>query len=218
MSFKNAAVFAMSLTAMLSSCTSRSKQAIQVPPPAAVQPAVVGNSADVPIPLPSEADLKKYGDTANMSYKLSYLTFSEQKTIKFEAGAAQIQAHGLPTGQTGTVSLDIYDGAVVKLHAEQANVMLTAGVNGGIRLALAPPTGGSGSINGNGSNGTTDLSIDVTLDNGNTSGTGSVVPGGGIGNGAGSSQGTGGAVDPIAGWDGKSFLGNAKWNIVPVNG
>ena len=222
MSFKNAIVFAMGLTAVLSSCTSRNQKVVEVQPArllptGTVTPGAGGNTAEIPVTL-DEAKMKAYGDTTNMNYKFSYLTVTQAQPITFTAGTAQIKIQGLPASQAGTVVLDIYEGTTLKLHGEKANVTLGVGVNNNIQLNLAPPTG-TGGVNPGGGAGTTDLTIDVTLDNGTGTnpGTGSVVPGSG-GSGTNPGTGTGSIVDPIAGWDGKSFLGNAKWTIVPVNG
>ncbi len=229
MSFSKVVVIVAVVSAgLLSSCT-REKRGIEVAPnkQPATQPiasgagnGTIGVGAEVPVVL-QERELKAYVDnTANLSYKFTYLAVTQQDKIAFDAaGTAKIVAKGLPAGQAGSVVLEIYEGAVLKLRGAVDNVTLTAGSNNNLNLKLAkvdgnvnPNPGGTGTV--------TDLTIDVTLDNGaggngnpgsNGNGNGGTNPGTNPG-------GSGGTTDPLADWDGKSFRGNARWNIVPVNG
>jgi hypothetical protein len=256
MSFKTALVIATCLSATLSSCTrtQRSVEVSPQRPPVVQGPGVTGTTptvtpagpdsngvtnpdgtttvttppgdetATVPVTL-SEADLKQYGDTTKMKYKFSYLTTVEEKPITFTAGAAQIVISKLPVGQAGQIVLEIYEETVLKLRGVKDNYTLAKGVNNGLNLQLSAPD--ATTVNpGAGGAGTTDLTIDVTLDNGSGSGT----PGsGGNGSGSGSAAGSGSATvgsgsaagsgsDPLADWDGKSFRYNGKWHIEPVKG
>lgn len=234
MSFNKVVVIAAVVSAgFLSSCT-REKRGIEVvsPKQPATQPIVgnpgngtIGAGAEVPVVL-QEKELKPYVDnTANLTYKFTFLAVALQDKIAFDAaGTAKIVAKGLPAGQPGSVVLEIYEGAVLKLRGAVDNVTLAAGSNNNLNLKLAKV---DGSVNPNpgGTGGTvTDLTIDVTLDNGtggngnpgsNGNGNGGTNPGTNPGINPG---GNGGNTDPLADWDGKSFRGNARWNIVPVNG
>ena len=214
------AAMAIVCASVLSACTQGSKK-VQVLPaqdakptvpatntatdPIAVNGQTEGNAA---IPL-DQAKLAPYGDTANMNYKFSYLTATQADKIAFDAsGKAQITVKALPAGQSGTVSLEIYEGATLKLKGSQANVTLVAGQSNMVNNFKLSPVDSNGNVNPNtGGPTNTDLSIDVSIDNGN--GNGVVTPPNG---------GNGTTTDPLADWDGKSFRGNSKWTIVPVSG
>ena len=208
--------------------------------PAAGQANQTGsNTGEAAVTL-EQRDLQKYAiNTSNLHYKFQYLTAKQDGDIKFDtSGKAQLIFRNLPSEQSGTVQLDILDGTTVKLTGSATNVTLAKGKNTDLSLTLhaAGSTGNS-----------TDLTIDVALDNsggGTTTtpppgGTTTTPPPGGTtttpppGGTATTTPPTGGTAtttpppggtatttttDPVAGWDGKSFRGNAKWNIVPIKG
>lgn len=241
MSSKNAYAMLIGLGLTLSACT-RSPQSVQVEP--AKQPTdssnqqqgqgqatgngdqgeVVNGSSqgdgEVGITLQKQA-LQQYAvNLDNLNYNFTYLDAKQSEKITFDAaGKAQLKFTNLPSDKAGTVTLEVLDGTTVKLRGSVENVTLKAGENTSVSLVLKEVDGGGGG------NGTTDLTIDVTLDN--TPASGGAGNGAGSGSGAGTGSGSGsdepntggnggGTVDPIASWDGKSNLGNAKWSVSPA--
>jgi hypothetical protein len=171
-------------------------------------------------------------DLANLSYKFSYLATNQADKITFDAaGKAQLQFKNLEAGKAGTLTLEILEGTTVKLRGVAENVTLTKGQNNQVALTLKNVDAGN---NG----GSTDLTIDVTLDDGIlppttvtppttvvtppttvTPPTDPVVtPPTNVTPPTDPVVTTPPTVDPIAEWDGKSFRGNARWSIVPVEG
>jgi hypothetical protein len=246
MSFKRD-LFVVTLAALASqACTGRSPRTVEigdqkpVEQPGSTDPAVSGPTTDASMELDKE-ELVKASPSINvhaLTYKFTYLTASLSDAVTFDAaGKAQIQLRGLPSGQSGAATLEILEGGTVKFRGTKDPVMLAAGQANRIDITLAAvgPGTGTGTQPGVGT-GTTDLTIDVTLQtnpggsNPGTGGTGTAVnpvnPGTGTGIVTNPGTGTGTGVnpvipvnpDPVADWDGKSFRGNTKWNIVPVNG
>ncbi len=244
MSFKNVYMMLVGASLTMSACT-RSPQSVQIEP--AKKPVQSSDqqgggdqgksfgdrSGAVGIVLNKQA-LQQYAiNLDNLSYKFKYLDKELSEKITFDAGGkASLKFKDLPSETSGTVSLEVLDGATVKLRGSVDNVVLKKGENTTVALVLKlVDDAGNGNGNGGG-NGTTDLTIDVTLDDGAgtppTGGTGN-GNGGNTGTGTGTGAGTGNDtpntggnggnnVDPIASWDGKSNLGNSKWRVTPVNG
>lgn len=68
-------------------------------------------------------------DTANLSYRFSYLDKSDTGSVRFVNGTARIGLSGLKPNQEGTVTLEIYEGQTLRLKGERANVTLQPGQN-----------------------------------------------------------------------------------------
>jgi len=122
-------------------------------------------------------------NTANLNYKFSYLGKSESGAIRFSSGKSRVSLSKLKSGQSGTVSLEISEGATLRLKGEQTNVTLRPGQNEmSLNLrSVSPPTPPPGTNPGTGpgtnpgtnpgiiNNGITppqdtSLSINVTMD------------------------------------------------------
>jgi hypothetical protein len=165
-----------------------------------------------------EKDFASYA-ADQLKYEFKYLTYKSSGELKFAGGKATLTFKGLPADKSGTASLDILQGVEKKMHGETPNVTLVKGKNTPIKMTLTAVNGGG---NG-GAGGTGDLSVDISVNGGgsggssggDTSGDDSSSGDDGASTG-GSGTGTGTGVDPIAGWDGKSFKGNARWTIVPI--
>jgi hypothetical protein len=131
-------------------------------------------------------------NTANLSYRFTYLGKSESGAIRFSGGKSRVSLSKLKPGQTGTVSLEISEGNVLRLKGEQANVTLRPGQNEmslnlrsvaplipgpGTNPGTGPGTNpgtGPGTNPGANNNGIappqdTSLSINVTMDGNNPS-------------------------------------------------
>ena len=94
---------------------------------------VVGPVAEVPVVLQAR-DLQQYVDnTANLSYKFTYLTVVQQDKISFDAaGTATIPVKGLPAGQSGTVVLEN-----IQNHLDAGKDRFEAAVTGTSEVAAA---------------------------------------------------------------------------------
>lgn len=209
MSLHKALLIAAGLSALLSSCTSK-RRAIEVAPQK--QPAQTGIGPEdrtgtvVMNDVLKEDELKKYGDTTKMEYKFMYLSVSQQQPISFTNGAAQVTVSNLPVGQSGTVTLEVYESSVLKLRGSSANVTLTKGAPNKVSVILSTAEGTGGVNPGSGGTGATDLTIDVTLDGAAQGSSSGQSQSGGAGNGG----------DPLGNWDGKSNRGNSRWQISPI--
>jgi hypothetical protein len=180
-----------------------------------------GESATVPVNFDAallnqasaEIDLTK-----PITFKLEYTTYNKSQTTEVKDGKVSLTFKDLPSGQTGELILTIHEtetGPAV-FRGTKAGVTLTPG-NNKIDLVLKkvdPDT-----------NQDTDLTIDVTLDDGtnpdpdpdpntnpdpdpdpNTNPDPDPDP---------NTNPDPNTPDPsIASWDGQSFRGNAKWDIV----
>jgi hypothetical protein len=227
MSLKLLCVTMASATLVLSGCTSRSPQSVQIDKPKhdevvsspqpAVQPTsspvanidttaiVSGETADLPIVI-NESELQQAFanlDIKSMKYRFSYIA-TQEGDLTFTNGKASLTFKDLPTGKSALLKLELLEGSTVKFEASQANFTVNKGISNRISLKLQA-VGASGG-------GTTpakdaaDLQIDVTVPG----------SGGGTANPAPATPTT--TADPIAEWDGKSFKGNSKWDILPVGG
>jgi hypothetical protein len=218
----------VTLAALVSqACTGRSPRTVEIgqqkpveQPGGSTDPVVTGPTTDASMGI-DKGELLAASPSINvhaLTYKFTYLTASLSDAITFDAaGKASIQLKGLPAGQSGPATLEILEGGTVKFRGSKDPVMLAVGQANKIDIPLTA-VGGTGTGTNPGSNpAVTDLTIDVTLQ---TNPGGSNPGTGGPGTGTGTGTGTGVITnpDPVADWDGKSFRGNTKWNIVPVNG
>lgn len=116
-------------------------------------------------------------NTANLSYKFSFLGKSDTGAIRFSQGKSRISLNKLKPNQAGTVSLEIFEGATLRLKGERQNVTLRPGQNEmelTLRLMTPPPGNNSapGPNNNPGNNvlppntqpQDTSLSINVTIE------------------------------------------------------
>jgi len=151
-------------------------------------------------------------DTSNMTYRFEYLGKSQQGAIAFANNKATLVFKDLPSDQSGTVKLELLEANVVKLAATQENVILKKGTQSQISIKLVPVT------NPNGNSSTTDLSIDVTLDD-KTTPDSTITPDtlGPQPNPGQLDPGQPDLVDPIAGWNGREHRGNSRWSIISVD-
>jgi hypothetical protein len=161
-----------------------------------------------------EADFASYA-AKQLRYEFNYLTYKDRGDIKFTNGKATLTFKGLPAYQSGTATLDILDGVEKLMHGEAKGVKLVKGQNNALKMQLSNVNGG-----GSGAGGTGDLTVDLSVNGGGSGGSGDIDTDTDTdtdtGTGTGGTGGSGGGVDPIAGWDGKSFKGNARWTIVPI--
>ena len=203
----------------VSGCTKSTPQVVQVENPKAeageekkpdINTTVTSNGDGQAAVVLDEQQLKSaYAiDTTNMTYKFEYLGKSQQGAISFVNSKATLTFKDLPSEQSGTVKLELLEASVVKLSATQDNVVLKKGVPNQISLKLVPTT--NPIVNPS----TTDLSIDVTLDE-KTPDTTPIKPVDPV-------QPVDpikpvDPVDPIASWSGKEHKGNTRWSIISVD-
>ena len=133
-------IIAVTLAVLASACVARSPK-VEVPdqsqrnnpvvPWSDQQGQNIGNDRQTVSMSFNESDLKsKFNlNTANLSYKFSYLDRTENNTISFTGGRATITISRLKPNTPGTVSLEIYEGAVLKLKGEKQSFVLTPGQN-----------------------------------------------------------------------------------------
>ena len=170
-------------------------------------------------------------DTNNLEYTFRYLDFEDSNKISFEEGKAQLTFKGLEAGKTGEMVLELSEDGIVKLRAAKADVTLVTGEENRIALVLEEVDGD------------TDVVIDVTLDGSDESGeeggtTGDGDEGGTEGDGGSEEGGSTdplnpdddlrgelppegeieeGELEPLDAWDGLSFRGNSRWELLPAN-
>lgn len=88
-------------------------------------------------------------DTANLSYKFSYLDKSDTGSVRFINGTSRIGLSGLKSNQSGTVTLEIYEGQTLRLKGERTDVVLQPGQNDlSMSLRLIQPSPPQGQNNG----------------------------------------------------------------------
>lgn len=110
----------------------------------------------------SKEELAKYGMKIedDLSYMFSYLDIKKNDKIQIIDGKANIKIEKLPTGKTGTLSLEILKGEVQVLAGSKEDVTLQKGANS-VELRLKPLNVTQPSDNA-------DLTIDIVLDQGST--------------------------------------------------
>ncbi len=234
MSFRNVYMMLTVAGLSLTACTS-GPRAVQVDTPTAPDHGVVqdpkngasasktDHSGQAGIKL-DKADFEKYAlDIANLTYKFTFLTVVKEDKLLFDVdNKATLIFKDLPSETPGTITLEVSQAGKLVMRGT-ADATLKKGENTKVQLKLSvvdPNAGGNGSGNSN----TTDLTIDVTLDN-NTGGnppppTTTNPPPPTTTNPPPPTTTTPPpttTVDPIASWDGKSNLGNSRWTIVPVS-
>lgn len=152
-----------------------------------------------------------------LSYKFSYLTVSKSDAIKFVDDKAELSFAALPSKQSGTLVLEIYEGTKLQLKGTKEGLSLEPGSQKiDLKLQFV------GSVNP----ATSDLVVSIEIDQTTipVTPTPSVSP-----------VATQIPVTPIPTvtpiivvtpnptptvsfvWDGLSFKGNDKWEIVPVS-
>jgi hypothetical protein len=218
----NFLISTLMLLTLLSACTGRSKQGIQVdekrPVGETEEPAAVINEP-VKIGAFDEKELRAAAQSqAALTYKFHYLTYDKSGDLTFVNGSVTLAFTALPANQTGDMTLEIFEGATLKLKGTASAVSLKVGQANNINIKLDPVVPGD-SGNGVGGATTTDVNINVTINNGAVPGVSpqpqpTVSPA--VGGGGLPPVGQPGVVDPLAGWDGKSNRGNDKWDIVAV--
>jgi hypothetical protein len=210
----------------VSGCTRSGPQVVQVESPQAnpgeskedkkpeINTTVLSNGDGQAAVVLDERELKSaYAiDTANMTFKFEYLGKTQQGPITFVANKATLQFKDLPSEQSGTVKLELLEAGVVKLTASQENVTLKKGVPNQISLKLVstanPITNPS----------TTDLSIDVTLDEKPIPDTTPIKPVDPVlPDPVKPDPIQPDPADPIASWNGKEHKGNSRWSIISVD-
>lgn len=138
----------------------------------------------------AKADLAASGvSTAALTYDFSYLSVQTNGAIDFEGkDTADVEiAPSLPVGQGGKLTLDLKEGGVVKLHGEKADVTLAAGENE-LDLELVP-------VDAPASTAKLKLKLKIAQrpqPQPQPQPDGTQIP---------------------AGWDGKTFRGNASWDL-----
>jgi hypothetical protein len=134
--------------------------------------------------------------TKPLEYRFLFLTVVRTGSIQFVGGVARIQINDLPVGQSGELTLKIYEAGVEKLSGSRPNTTLIAGQNpidltmklvgdnaggggGGTTGGNIGGGGGNGNIggggagtNGNGGGGTGNIGGGDNLGGGNGSGNG----------------------------------------------
>jgi hypothetical protein len=135
--------------------------------------------------------------TKPLEYRFLYLTVVRTGSIQFVGGVARIQINDLPVGQSGDLTLKIYESGVEKLAGTRPNTTLIAGQNPiDLTMKLVGDSGGGGTTGGGGGGGTTggggNGNIGGTTGGGNGN-IGGTTGGGGNGNiGGGDNLGGGG--------------------------
>lgn len=173
-------LLAMTLATLATACVSRSPK-VEVPdqsqrtspinPWNGDQGQQPGNDRQTVSMTFNESDLKtKFNlNTANLSYKFSFLDRTENNTISFTNGRATITISRLKPNTPGTVKLEIYEGAVLKLQGSKANYTLVPGQNT-LQLELVrvgqptPPGPNNNNISPPPAPQDTSLTINVTLE------------------------------------------------------
>lgn len=126
--------------------------------------------ASLPVNLDEKAIQQFVDDTTKLSYKFSYATKQSEGDIQFTAGKAKLTLADLPTGVESDLTLDIYEGAVLRLKGEIKKLTLTANMPA-VDLALQAVGGGN----------VADLTLEVVIGSTGGSGGGTQPPGNGGG-------------------------------------
>jgi hypothetical protein len=141
---------ALALTFMLSGCSTRQRQIeIQKPQPSTTPPPndepewrpSEETTASVVTEIP-EDELVKYMDAnAKLEFKFTYVGTEKTGPITFADGKARMEIRDLPINQNGTMVMQLFENAVLKLEGTKDNVTLRAGVNSeSLSLKVVPAT------------------------------------------------------------------------------
>lgn len=205
-------VIVVGLIAALSACTRRSVIEVPVLHPTSAQdkgPTGLGqddkggkdtkDKGAISTKITSR-DLQGAGiELKDLSYALSFANIESKGTINFTAdGSATLSIDNLPTGVEGTLNLDILQKGAVVLTGKVEKLTLQLGMQS-VNITLHKSNSQTSSV-----------TIQVAIDYG-PGATPTATP---------TSTPTATPTTSTSGsfnWDGKSFLGNAKWDIVPVN-
>lgn len=214
----------LTLLSILVGCTNPPAPQIQVPQKPAIENPVKpnpGNETTTPNQTTSQGAASNQGATSDqgsvktrlnasdlqavkidlkdLKYKFSYLDIVREGDLSFVSGVATLSFDNLPVGKEGTLALDIIQKGTLALSGNAVKVTLKSGSQT-IDLVLRSPTQQSSSV-----------TIQATID---------------------ASTATPPPVSPVVvvvppvvppptvetlNWDGKSFQGNARWDITPVN-
>jgi hypothetical protein len=165
-------------------------------------------------------------DINNLSYKFTYLSVTASDRITFVDKKAKITISNLPANKSGDLVFEILEGSTAKFRSVLKNLSLKPGQQ---TIQLNPEYIGGGGVTPPGE--TSELILDIIIEDPGTNPVTpvptvvvpTVVP---------TPQPTNiptvivdptpvptnvpTTVVPVLDWDGKSFKGNDKWNIVPV--
>lgn len=186
-------IVALTMMMIVSACTStKTTPARGVTPPGGAQDMSTAGALSGQIAATAlQQDIRDFN---SVSFRASYLTYSNGGALVFSSGIGLMNLTGLPAGQNGTLNIDLYEVGVLKLRGQTA-LMLQSGTSAQVAVPLQR-VDASGNIVAGPAVATIYFNQSVIIPQ---SPTGQTPVG----------------TQPVA-WDGKSDIGTDRWRIETV--